>query len=187
MLSKREKDRTLNGRRLACEHQVISKFAEQCDLILLLFDANKTDIGDEMQASPNAHFRQIKVVSTCWFRSKVFSKSLSEIGDGLQEAMAALKGNEDKVRVVLNKSDVSEIIKEPLLKGQKTRTCIKPSSSFSLTVKRLESESSWSSKWLGSFRLINLDVFDWLSARNCPYHFDPFSALTPGGGPCAGL
>ena len=58
---------------MACEHQVISKFAEQCDLILLLFDANKTDIGDEMQ-----------------------------------EAMAALKGNEDKVRVVLNKSDVSE-------------------------------------------------------------------------------
>ena len=53
-------------------HQVISKFAEQCDLILLLFDANKTDIGDEMQ-----------------------------------EAMAALKANEDKVRVVLNKSDVS--------------------------------------------------------------------------------
>ena len=76
MLSKREKDRTLNGRRLACERQVISKFAEQCDLILLLFDANKTDIGDEMQ-----------------------------------EAMAALKGNEDKVRVVLNKSDVSQIDK----------------------------------------------------------------------------
>ena len=74
MLSKREKrSDPLNGRRLACEHQVISKFAEQCDLILLLFDANKTDIGDEMQ-----------------------------------EAMAALKGNEDKVRVVLNKSDVSE-------------------------------------------------------------------------------
>ena len=96
MLSKREKrPDPLNGRRLACERQVISKFAEQCDLILLLFDANKTDIGDEMQ-----------------------------------EAMAALKGNEDKVRVVLNKSDVSQIIKEPLLKGQKTRTCIKPSSFF---------------------------------------------------------
>ena len=82
---------------MACERQVISKFAEQCDLILLLFDANKTDIGDEMQ-----------------------------------EAMAALKGNEDKVRVVLNKSDVSQ-----------------SKSPFSLKVRRLESESSWSSKWLG--------------------------------------
>ena len=27
------------------------------------------------------------------------------------------------------------------------------------------------------FRLINLDVFAWLSARNCPCHFDPFFAL----------
>ena len=78
---------------------------EQCDLILLLFDANKTDIGDEMQ-----------------------------------EAMAALKGNEDKVRVVLNKSDVRQIkspeppfatsegsnvkidlVKLGVLNGQKTR------------------------------------------------------------------
>ena len=93
MLSKREKrSDPLNGRRLACEHQVISKFAEQCDLILLLFDANKTDIGDEMQ-----------------------------------EAMAALKGNEDKVRVVLNKSDVSQIDKALLC----------------FLEKRLESESSW--------------------------------------------
>jgi len=54
-------------------NEVVAKFAEQCDLILLLFDANKTDIGDEMR-----------------------------------NAMQALKGNEDKVRVVLNKSDVCD-------------------------------------------------------------------------------
>ena len=30
-------------------NEVVAKFAESCDLILLLFDANKTDIGDEMR------------------------------------------------------------------------------------------------------------------------------------------
>ena len=54
-------------------NEVVAKFAESCDLILLLFDANKTDIGDEMR-----------------------------------NAMTALTGNEDKVRVVLNKADVCD-------------------------------------------------------------------------------
>ena len=35
-------------------NEVVAKFAESCDLILLLFDANKTDIGDEMRNARRA-------------------------------------------------------------------------------------------------------------------------------------
>ena len=49
---------------------IITWFANKCDRILLLFDAHKLDISDEMK-----------------------------------EAIEALKGNDDKIRVVLNKAD----------------------------------------------------------------------------------
>eukprot|EP01125_Pyxidicula_operculata_P008127 TRINITY_DN2752_c0_g1_i1.p1 TRINITY_DN2752_c0_g1~~TRINITY_DN2752_c0_g1_i1.p1 ORF type:complete len:634 (-),score=192.24 TRINITY_DN2752_c0_g1_i1:1662-3563(-) len=49
---------------------VVKWFAQQCDAILLLFDAHKLDISDE-----------------------------------LKDAILALKGNDDKIRVVLNKAD----------------------------------------------------------------------------------
>ena len=50
--------------------QVVKWFAERVDMIIVLFDANKLDISDEMSAT-----------------------------------IKSLKGNEDKVRVVLNKAD----------------------------------------------------------------------------------
>ncbi|KAK8790871.1 hypothetical protein WA158_005502 [Blastocystis sp. Blastoise] len=50
--------------------EIITWFANKCDRILLLFDAHKLDISDEMK-----------------------------------EAIEALRGNDDKIRVVLNKAD----------------------------------------------------------------------------------
>ena len=49
--------------------KIVKWFAERCDMIIVLFDANKLDISDEMSAT-----------------------------------IKSLKGNEDKVRVVLNKA-----------------------------------------------------------------------------------
>ncbi len=82
-------------------------FAARCDLILLLFDPHKLDISDE--------FKQVRHKTTCSpacslmssaSLSRCSSSSTNEPHNGRAwQVISTLKGHDDKVRVVLNKSD----------------------------------------------------------------------------------
>ncbi len=75
--------------------QVVEYFAERADMILLLFDAHKLDISDEFKRTIEVRGLQ-RDLRELWLG--IVTASVSRRGQ-------ALKGHDDKIRVVLNKAD----------------------------------------------------------------------------------
>jgi len=76
--------------------KVVEWCAQRADMILLLFDAHKLDVSGAWGILP---------AFWCADPTPPMSSPSPQVSDELQAVIKALKGNDDKIRVVLNKAD----------------------------------------------------------------------------------